>query len=73
MIAFRWANFGGIYLDSNGDVAVTSASTLDSVGGIPRLSQRMGNHRKTYMAKDLKFDTGRRIRQSAKQKNIFVI
>jgi len=58
MIAFRWANFGGIYLDSNGDVAVTSASTLDSIGGIAMLRQRTGSHRKTHMAKDLKLSTG---------------
>jgi hypothetical protein len=31
MIDFRWMEFGGIYLDPSGDIAVTSAATMDSI------------------------------------------
>ena len=34
MIDFRWMEFGGIYLDPSGDIAVTQAATLDSVRDI---------------------------------------
>ena len=34
MIDFRWMEFGGIYLDPSGDIAVTPAATLDSVRDI---------------------------------------
>jgi len=34
MIDFRWMEFGGIYLDPSGDIALTSAATLDSVRDI---------------------------------------
>lgn len=34
MIDFRWMDIGGIYLDPAGDIAVTSAATLDSVRDI---------------------------------------
>jgi hypothetical protein len=34
MIDFRWMEFGGIYLDPSGDIAVTSAATMDSIQDI---------------------------------------
>jgi hypothetical protein len=34
MIDFRWMEFGAIYLDPSGDIAVTPAATLDSVRDI---------------------------------------
>ena len=34
MIDFRWMEFGGIYLDPAGDIALTSAATMDSVRDI---------------------------------------
>jgi hypothetical protein len=34
MIDFRWMEFGGIYLDPSGDIAVTQATSLDSVRDI---------------------------------------
>jgi hypothetical protein len=73
MIDFRWVNYGGIYLDSTGISRGRQSVHAGQHWGHPRLRQRAGNHRKAYMAKDLKFDTGRRMSQGAKQKNIFVI
>jgi hypothetical protein len=34
MIDFRWMEFGGIYLDPSGGIALTSAATLDRVRDI---------------------------------------